>query len=431
MEEGITKNKIELLTPKGNEEDIPDSYGCSLCSSNIEILLYDGTNISFQCLNKDTKNNHGIINIPINEYLEKMEKNTYLYFQCDTCGAKQNMNINDKIFNYCINCKKVICEKCLFKHSKDKKGHNIIKTNEINIKCLVHNSEIIGICLECNIDICKDCLKDMSHLYHKKNIIYEVQLSKEEIEYHNEFINKLKKDKEDLEKSEKNEIEYLNRKLVADQHEITEKYNERNIENNNELQKELNINENKLNQALEELKKNYENKIQSLKNEYNRNSKQIKEKYEEINRKNNIEKNKDLEYAEKNYKDRINEIKLKSNLNKIEDEIKINEILKKSLEKYPNNYYNNINILHILFYYYLINEKKEINRKFSNLYLNKEELYKKQKQICENKKIKEIIDLMEADYYISGFTEEEEVIDKIKEFNFNLEKIRHWIESLM
>ena len=61
-----------------------ECYTCSKCSSNIEIISIDDkeAKITFNCLNNEENNNHKNQNMRINEYIKKMEKNTYLYDEC-------------------------------------------------------------------------------------------------------------------------------------------------------------------------------------------------------------------------------------------------------------------------------------------------------------------------------------------------------------
>ena len=99
-----------------------------------------------------------------------MIKNTYLFSKCSICGEQQNSSFN-KIYNYCIDCKIIICDKCLNKHVVDNEEHKTLKNNEVNLKCLIHKKDIFGCCLDCNQQICEKCLEDLAHFMHKKNII--------------------------------------------------------------------------------------------------------------------------------------------------------------------------------------------------------------------------------------------------------------------
>ena len=172
----IMENDLNKI--KGGE-----SYACTECSSNIEIFYIDEKNykISFKCQNFNES--HGIKILPINLFLVQTTKNTYLYSKCSSCNKQQNRINNDEVFKYCVNCKLIFCNKCLFKHKKENNNnHNIINNNEKNIKCLVHpNNYNCGFCLDCNCHICYECLESREHIIHRKNHIKEIKPTDEEI----------------------------------------------------------------------------------------------------------------------------------------------------------------------------------------------------------------------------------------------------------
>ena len=100
-------------TPMENKETFRknESYTCTDCESEIVILSIDKekVTITFKCLNKDIKNNHGIQTIPISDYIKNMEKHTYLYSTCSICKKMQNNDKNNISFKFCTNCQKIIC----------------------------------------------------------------------------------------------------------------------------------------------------------------------------------------------------------------------------------------------------------------------------------------------------------------------------------
>ena len=111
----MSSKKYDSLTPIGDSEEEynlfkNDSYSCTQCSSQIEIISLNETEgkITFRCLSNN-ENNHGIITLSIKDYLDQMEKNTYASSKCSICNLKQNSSNENKIFKYCINCKKVLC----------------------------------------------------------------------------------------------------------------------------------------------------------------------------------------------------------------------------------------------------------------------------------------------------------------------------------
>ena len=123
------------------EPETPEPfYNCSECSSPIEIIYLDNSNIGFKCFNK---NNPHKIKLSIKEYINKMEK--------------QYKGIND--------------EKCMVnKHNK-------------NNECY---------CLECNIHLCDICLKSREHFLHNKINIKEILPRKNELNIINNIIKDIK-----------------------------------------------------------------------------------------------------------------------------------------------------------------------------------------------------------------------------------------------
>ena len=83
MENEESKVINELMTPFGDDENLRENecYGCTECSSNIELLDLDEINniISFQCPI------HSQLTMTKKEYFEKMPKNTFLYSKCSSC----------------------------------------------------------------------------------------------------------------------------------------------------------------------------------------------------------------------------------------------------------------------------------------------------------------------------------------------------------
>ena len=60
----------------------------------------------------------------------------------------------------------------------------------------------------------------------------------------------------------------------------------------------------------------------------------------------------------------------------------------------------------------------------------KEEELKKEKE-KNAEKIKEILDKFEEKYYISGFIDEDEFVEKLVESNYDVKKMDEWVNSKM
>ena len=376
----MSSKKYDSLTPIGDSEEEynlfkNDSYSCTQCSSQIEIISLNETEgkITFRCLSNN-ENNHGIITLSIKDYLDQMEKNTYASSKCSICNLKQNSSNENKIFKYCINCKKVLCYNCIGKHdrnnNKDYKNHNIIKNNEFYNICHIHpNHEYEVYCFKCKMHLCKECLKKGEHSLHEKNIIYENYPLEKEKEIHKKIINLYYKEKKFLEKekTEKMKELYNNFNLLNEEIEIEKnnKIKSTNVEFNNELKQ----NEKNLNNSLEELKKKYEKNIILLKKNYNINKEKISNKYIKIKNNSEILYNDKLKKNKIEYENKIDNLEFDKKINYIKDLISLNEIIKNSQEKYPNNYFYNINIQNILLNYY-----KDSNNEIKGLFKNEEEI---------------------------------------------------------
>ena len=182
-----------------------ESYTCSECQSEIVILSIDKEKvaITFKCLNRDIKNNHGIKNnIPIGDYIKGMEKINDLYSICSVCKKKQNNEKNIISFKFCINCQAIICNNssCINNHI----SHTIINNNQRGIFCLIHpEKKNIAFCSKCKINLCEECLKSRKHINHTKNNLNEIKPSLEDEKIVEDYINYLKEKKQKLENSRK------------------------------------------------------------------------------------------------------------------------------------------------------------------------------------------------------------------------------------
>ena len=361
----MEENTIEFqaATPAGQAELLckDDCYSCTNCNSPIEIisLNQDNNTINFKCVkNKD----HGNKTLSLKDYLEKMTKNTYLYYNCSECGLSQNNY--DTIFSYCINCNKILCNQCKNKHNKIFYSHQFINTKEINNKCLLHNSvQIISYCLDCNCQLCEKCLDSRKHLGHRKNLIREVKPKEEEIKIVEKMISKYIDEKLNLENEEKNYEKILKEELIKSTTENEEKYlknieeikqcKEKELEQNNiNYTNEINDIENQYNTQLQQILKEKESKISELEKKYNKSKSIIIAKYltkETVNKK-SYEEQKEL--LEKEYKDTLKDLEFKEKISNIENIININTKIYKSYKAFSDNYYNCININKILLNYY-------------------------------------------------------------------------------
>ena len=386
-----------------------------------------------------------------------MEKNIYSSFKCEICSQKQNSHLDNNIFNYCKNCKKIICNNCINQHKKDNNNHNFVKTRELNIKCLEHNNDIIAYCLDCQEQLCTECLKNTFHFDHKKTILTEMQLSNKEKEVYDKIINILKEEKKKIENEQKDNFDglcvvkdlsnqilhqdcifiyghiYPDRQvfyckiLVDEKNQIEKTYDSQVKENNKKLVYELEKNKNEL-----------EIKLKELELKYKKEEHEICEKYARLNNEEEILKNEKINLSQIKYEQKIEQLKIKNNLDILESQITINEIFKTSYEKYPNNYNNYSNIINIMASYY-----KSKNELFNNIFIDNNLINKLEEKGKINQKIieeedkkkenllNEIYAKLNEEYYVSSFKKEDEVKEKIKELNYDEDKIIDWVESIM
>ena len=204
-----SQEESSLNSSKLNKEKYSDNdcYACPFpnCRSDIEILYIDENDIklAFKCVNNSE---HNYIENPmlIKDFLKSCENNTYLFDKCSKCGKIQKEEADKFLFNYCPECKIIICNNCINNSSHE---HNLIKNNERNIKCQIHpkNYNIIY-CFNCGRHCCNECLKSKTHRGHIKDNINEICPSNNEIDDLKNSVISLDKKKEELIKEKEAKI---------------------------------------------------------------------------------------------------------------------------------------------------------------------------------------------------------------------------------
>ena len=132
-----------------------DNYSCTECDSIPEILYIDYGKglIQFKC------QTHGKKTMSLKEYLLKMSKYVYYNEKCSICKEIQKNNTN-YIFDYCLYCKLIICQKCQSKHTHQQ----ILKLNDLDNKCRKHHNKLYEyFCGECNQNFCSLCTQHKKH----------------------------------------------------------------------------------------------------------------------------------------------------------------------------------------------------------------------------------------------------------------------------
>ena len=176
---------IDNSPPTAKNENEKICFSCTECSSAIELLKIDEKNNSmdFKCLNKKS---HGIKNISIKAYFQKMKEN---------------------------------------------KQSNI---NEYNVKCKDHiDKNFTHFCLDCNVHLCRDCLGSRIHLDHRKNDIIEMKPCEEELNIIDKVIKYYKNELNNLKIEKKKKTEELKNILIKDETTEEKLLNQKMIINDN------------------------------------------------------------------------------------------------------------------------------------------------------------------------------------------------------
>ena len=114
-------------------------------------------------------------------------KNLINKIDCFDCKKKQE---NDFLkYFYCITCKQVLCNNCVFNHVD--KQHQYILLSRYDSTCLEHNYSFSDYCKDCNKNICILCSKD--HKIHHQISLSEILIYDKNLkEYINLKILKMK-----------------------------------------------------------------------------------------------------------------------------------------------------------------------------------------------------------------------------------------------
>ena len=316
------------------------------------------------------------------------------------CSLIDHKNIDAILF--CQICKVYLCNKCLDFHSK-------LFQNHITQKLTKENKEIFtGLCLEnehrnileyyCknhNQLCCAACIskiKDEKNGKHKDCEIYKlIDIKPEKEKKFKQNYAKL----QDISKSLEPTINEF--KLLIDE------VNKNKEELIKEIQKAFTNLRNALNKREEQLLLEVEeiNKEKYFDDDMIKESEKLSERVKKCLESVNILKDKknELNYEINYY------IEFENNLNKI------NEIEQKIYKCNSNN-------IKITFEFNN-NEIENIIKKIGYIKI----------QYIDDDKTNQIYEQLEEEYWISGFIEEEEAKKKIRQLNYNIEKINEWIEN--
>ena len=246
-EEVIIKSK-DIICPQCKEP-------CRITTENYKIKLYE-------CIN-----GHNVENIKFIDFDNTQNINAS-QIKCDNCKFKNKGNCPNDEFYRCMNCKLNLCLLCKPNHDP---RHDIIKYEQRNFLCQIHNEPLIKYCIKCRKNICFAC---EGHENHESEHLEKL---KPNIEEKKKILNELKINIDEINKIIEQVIEQLNgfmsyiNKFYKINNNILENYdvkkrnfqvlkNLNEIDNNNEIIKTIkDINNNN----------NIKNKISDILNLYN------------------------------------------------------------------------------------------------------------------------------------------------------------------
>ena len=363
-------------------------YCCTECSSSIEILSINDNNnfIEFKCLNQNNCHKSQMRKtMPIEEYLEKIEKYKQKKINDDICEIHKKRN-------------KYICY-----------------------------------CFDCNYHLCQECLKTRNHINHYKNSIIEIRPMEEELNIIKDVIEDYKSKivnlKNEILRKNKELEDSLNNNIAKEQNIFDSKI----INNENNKEKELKLNKDMyLKNNLKEIKRICGEEVKLIRNNYEKKIADIENKYKLINEKDHINHNYKIEELKKKYNQEIQKLECGEEIKKLNNKLKINDIIYNSYIIYNTNYFNAKNIINIVCGYY----KNEYirNNIFKKIYKNIDEKtlrriihqrsldinlsYSKEKEINKRRNEKKELDSKIKEI----FEEYDKEIKTIKEENEKLKK---------
>ena len=168
----IIVNQISLKVTNINQGFIKSKFPiCPKCSEKV-ILQIDNFKINLL----GCKNGHMVNNMILNEY-ENTQKIDTSKIKCSNskCNVAKSETNNNEMY-ICNICKMYLCPLCRRRHDD---SHKIIKDDEKNYICEIHNELYVSYCKSCKSNICLKCEK--KHLKHDKISYGAILPEKEEL----------------------------------------------------------------------------------------------------------------------------------------------------------------------------------------------------------------------------------------------------------
>ena len=134
---------------------------CKECKEPCRIEIEDYKIKLYEC-----PNNHMNDNIKLIDFDDTQNINISK-IKCNKCPYKNKGNSDE--FYKCLTCKINLCILCRSYHNN---SHNIIKYDDKNYICEIHNENIIKYCIDCNKNICFSCSSHEQHIFLLHSIQY-------------------------------------------------------------------------------------------------------------------------------------------------------------------------------------------------------------------------------------------------------------------
>ena len=161
---------------------------CRIITENFKIKLYE-------CIN-----GHNVEDIKFIDF-DKTQNINESQIICDKCKFKNKGNCPSNEFYRCLNCKLNLCLLCKPNHDT---RHNIIKYDNMNYICQIHNEHLIKYCIKCKKNICFACEGHENHEFEDLGNL------KPNIEEKEKILNEFKINIDEINKTIKEVIDNLN-----------------------------------------------------------------------------------------------------------------------------------------------------------------------------------------------------------------------------
>ena len=185
----MEKNNI-INKDKPNSQSLDNIPRCPECNliSSLKLYYKEGKPIiNYYCENKHKGD------IPLDEYLQKYNKNSLLKQKCEECNKNQNEVKGD--FSYCSKCNKFLCNPCSSNNQNDER-HIITNFKRYDSLCKIHSNYFSFYCKKCKKNLCIYCYPQ--HKSHELINLSEFNYSEESKKKLEEQIKNIEKKMIDL-----------------------------------------------------------------------------------------------------------------------------------------------------------------------------------------------------------------------------------------